>query len=203
MAIERQAVVRYLWMVVAASAQLGVSYMPVRPSASILNLPRRSSSSPSLGTQPRCRGVFLGVGSMRLLAKEEALGDAGEGGQSAAGGLNTSLAVHDKVAGAIPKAKSSGTDPNMMTLPPFSMFPQPPPASGDVDFNEAIHSGGLALLKLYHEAKRECFTLLASSRPVPTNQILSKLAHTYLLTAPPVSCSQMCAMCAGGHSAVL
>lgn len=148
---------RCLWLVVVvASAQLGVSYMPVRSSAFFLNLPIRSSSSPSLGTsqQPRYRG-FSDVWTRSLCATTAAPGDAGKGGKGdGTGDVGKSLAAREKVAGAIPKAKSSGTDPHMMTLPPHSMFPQPPPESGDLDFDQAIHSGGLAFLKLYHEAKR-------------------------------------------------
>lgn len=74
----------------------------------------------------------------------------------ASGGGDSDLSAREKVAAAIPKPKKeTGTDPKKMLLPAYSMFPPPPAGTGeDLEFDETIHSGGLALLKLYHESRR-------------------------------------------------
>ena len=77
-------------------------------------------------------------------------------GRGSAGAPDPSLAAREKVASAIPppREKSTGTDPTMMDLAPYSMFPRPPDEAW-VNEDETVQSGGLALLKLYHESRRE------------------------------------------------
>lgn len=76
--------------------------------------------------------------------------------RGSAGAPDPSLAAREKVASAIPppREKSTGTDPTMMDLAPYSMFPRPPDEAW-VNEDETVQSGGLALLKLYHESRRE------------------------------------------------
>ena len=77
-------------------------------------------------------------------------------GRGSAGAPDPSLAAREKVASAIPppREKSTGTDPTMMDLAPYSMIPRPPDEAR-VNEDETVQSGGLALLKLYHESRRE------------------------------------------------
>jgi len=120
--------------------------------------PARSSSSSCLflggAVLPDCGLQSRSTGRLRTVPVHLAAGS-----ETGAGGTPPNvadLATRSKLASSIPAAKKTGTDPAMMELEQYDMFPKPPDAAAaDVDFEETVHSGGLALLTLYHQAKRE------------------------------------------------
>ena len=146
-------------VLVGALCSVSGAYFALRPLGMVMLSPspwsrevrtERPASIPRyFGTvRPSCARVR----SLRRLAAAGGLGDRDESAKS-----DTPVsAAREKVAASIPKPKATGTDPKMMMLPRHSMFPKPPSGTtDDLDFDETVHSGGLALLKLYHEAKRE------------------------------------------------
>lgn len=129
--------------------------------------PVRSASSPGVGNaavlSPGCREHRAPTTSVRRPASRAPEGGGGAGDDTkdanlGARGQRAHPAQGPKSIAKSSKTKKTGTDPKMMLLPEYSMFPTPPAqgaTAGNLDWNQTVHSGGLALLTLYHEAQRK------------------------------------------------
>ena len=67
--------------------------------------------------------------------------------------VNVAPSTSAVASGTSPSKKSVGTDPSKLYLEPYTMFPAPEGPS-TLDWNETSHSGGDALLELYHGSPR-------------------------------------------------